>query len=160
VANAFISPFNTQTKHIQSFYARQHCYVSLKTLYPGEIRTRVVSSLPPGHTTSSLAKNQQFSGEWEFYRISPNTRFYIQSRNKVFTKPLSVAGVNALLFKKRNEHTKRISVHTCEALIVRAQNEFHLQKDRKMNERICKRRQLSIETPVSQKLKSERIIAG
>jgi hypothetical protein len=33
VANAF----NTQTMHIRSFYTQQHCYVSLKTLYPGEI---------------------------------------------------------------------------------------------------------------------------
>jgi hypothetical protein len=32
---------NTQTMHIKSFYAQQHCYVSLKTLYPGGIRTRV-----------------------------------------------------------------------------------------------------------------------
>jgi hypothetical protein len=39
VANAFISPFNTQTMHIKSFYTQQHCYVSLKTLYPGGIRT-------------------------------------------------------------------------------------------------------------------------
>jgi hypothetical protein len=28
-ANAFISPFNTQTIHIKSFYTQQHCYVSL-----------------------------------------------------------------------------------------------------------------------------------
>jgi hypothetical protein len=35
VANAFISPFNTQTMHIKSFYTQQHCYVSLKTLYLG-----------------------------------------------------------------------------------------------------------------------------
>jgi hypothetical protein len=41
VANAFISPFNTQTMQIKSFYTQQHCYVSLKTLYPGGIRTRV-----------------------------------------------------------------------------------------------------------------------
>jgi hypothetical protein len=41
VANAFISPFNTQSMHIKSFYTQQHCYVSLKTLYPGGIRTRV-----------------------------------------------------------------------------------------------------------------------
>jgi hypothetical protein len=33
--------FNTQTMHIKSFYTQQHCYVSLKTLYPGGIRTRV-----------------------------------------------------------------------------------------------------------------------
>jgi hypothetical protein len=44
VANAFIS-FNTQTMHIKSFYTQQHCYVSLKTLYPGRIRTRVFSFL-------------------------------------------------------------------------------------------------------------------
>jgi hypothetical protein len=35
------SPFNTQTMHIKSFYTQQHCYVSLKTLYPGGIWTRV-----------------------------------------------------------------------------------------------------------------------
>jgi hypothetical protein len=35
VANAFISHFNKQTMHIKSFYTQQHCYVSLKTLYPG-----------------------------------------------------------------------------------------------------------------------------
>jgi hypothetical protein len=45
VANAFISPFNTQTMHIKSFYTQQHCYVSLKTLYPVGIRTRVFSYL-------------------------------------------------------------------------------------------------------------------
>jgi hypothetical protein len=33
--------FNTQTMHIKLFYTQQHCYVSLKTLYPGGIRTRV-----------------------------------------------------------------------------------------------------------------------
>jgi hypothetical protein len=43
VANAFISTFNTQTMHIKSFWTQQHCYVSLKTLYPGGIRTRVFS---------------------------------------------------------------------------------------------------------------------
>jgi hypothetical protein len=31
---AFISPFNTQTIHIKSFYTQQHCYVSLKNLTP------------------------------------------------------------------------------------------------------------------------------
>jgi hypothetical protein len=35
VANAFISPCNTQTMHIKSFYTQKHCYVSLKTSYPG-----------------------------------------------------------------------------------------------------------------------------
>jgi hypothetical protein len=40
MANAFIS-FNTQTMHIKSLYTQLHCYVSLKTLYPGGIRTRV-----------------------------------------------------------------------------------------------------------------------
>jgi hypothetical protein len=33
--------FNTQTMYIKSFYTQQHCYVSLKKLYPGGIRTRV-----------------------------------------------------------------------------------------------------------------------
>jgi hypothetical protein len=33
--------FNTQTMHIKSFYTQQHCRVSLKTLYPGGIRTQV-----------------------------------------------------------------------------------------------------------------------
>jgi hypothetical protein len=37
VANAFIAPFNTLIMHIKSFYTQQHCYVSLKTLYPGGI---------------------------------------------------------------------------------------------------------------------------
>jgi hypothetical protein len=41
VADALISPFNTQTTHIKSFYTQQHGYVSLITLYPGGIRTRV-----------------------------------------------------------------------------------------------------------------------
>jgi hypothetical protein len=45
VANAFISPLNTQTMLIKSFYTQQHCYVSLKTLHPGGIRTRVFSIL-------------------------------------------------------------------------------------------------------------------
>jgi hypothetical protein len=58
VANALISPFHTRTMHIKSFYTQQHCYVSLKTLYPGGIRTRVCCLLgrcdvlcgtPPGH---------------------------------------------------------------------------------------------------------------
>jgi hypothetical protein len=44
VANAFIS-FNTQTLHIKSVYTQQHCYVSLKTLYPVGIRTQVFSFL-------------------------------------------------------------------------------------------------------------------
>jgi hypothetical protein len=43
VANAFISLFNTQTMHIILFFTQQHCYVSLKTLYPGRIRTWVFS---------------------------------------------------------------------------------------------------------------------
>jgi hypothetical protein len=34
-------PFNTQTMHIKSFYTQQHCYESLKTLYPGGIWARV-----------------------------------------------------------------------------------------------------------------------
>jgi hypothetical protein len=33
--------FNTQTMHFKSLYTQQHCYVSLKTLYPGGIRSRV-----------------------------------------------------------------------------------------------------------------------
>jgi hypothetical protein len=37
----YFSFFNTQTMHIKSFYTQQQCYVSLKTLYPGGIRTRV-----------------------------------------------------------------------------------------------------------------------
>jgi hypothetical protein len=41
VADAFISPFSTQTMHIKSFNTQQHCYVSLRTLYPGGIQTRV-----------------------------------------------------------------------------------------------------------------------
>jgi hypothetical protein len=40
VANAFISPFKTQTMHIKSLYTQQHCYVSQQTLYPGGIRTQ------------------------------------------------------------------------------------------------------------------------
>jgi hypothetical protein len=40
VANAFISPFNTQTMHIKSvIHNSTAMYVSLKTLYPGGIRT-------------------------------------------------------------------------------------------------------------------------
>jgi hypothetical protein len=45
VANAFISLFNTQTMHIKSFYTQQHCYVSLRNILPGVIRTRVFSFL-------------------------------------------------------------------------------------------------------------------
>jgi hypothetical protein len=45
VANAFISPFNTQTMHIKPFYTQQPCYVLPKTLYPGRIRTWVFSFL-------------------------------------------------------------------------------------------------------------------
>jgi hypothetical protein len=41
----FISPFNTQTMHIKSFYTQQHWCVSLKTSYPGGIRTQVFSFL-------------------------------------------------------------------------------------------------------------------
>jgi hypothetical protein len=33
VANAFISPFNTQTIHVKPVYTQQHCYVFLKP-YP------------------------------------------------------------------------------------------------------------------------------
>jgi hypothetical protein len=44
VANAFISPFDKQTIHFKSFYIQQHCDVSLNTLYPGGIRTRVFST--------------------------------------------------------------------------------------------------------------------
>jgi hypothetical protein len=32
VDNAFISPSNTQTMHLKSFYTQQHCCVSLKAL--------------------------------------------------------------------------------------------------------------------------------
>jgi hypothetical protein len=45
VATAFISPCNTQTMPIKSFYTQQHCYDYLKTLYPGGIRTRAFSFL-------------------------------------------------------------------------------------------------------------------
>jgi hypothetical protein len=45
MADAFISPFNTQTMHIKSFYTQQQCHGFLKTLYPGGIRTRVFSFL-------------------------------------------------------------------------------------------------------------------
>jgi hypothetical protein len=41
VANAFISPFNTQTMQIKSFYTQQHCFFPLITLYLDGIRTRV-----------------------------------------------------------------------------------------------------------------------
>jgi hypothetical protein len=34
LANAFISPFNTQTMHIKSFYAQRHSYVFPKNLIP------------------------------------------------------------------------------------------------------------------------------
>jgi hypothetical protein len=37
----FISHFNTQTMHVKSLYAQQHCYVSQKKLIPCRIRTRV-----------------------------------------------------------------------------------------------------------------------
>jgi hypothetical protein len=37
--------YNIQTMHIKSFYKQKHCYVFLKTLYPGGIRTRVFSFL-------------------------------------------------------------------------------------------------------------------
>jgi hypothetical protein len=47
VAIAFISPFNTQTMPIKSFYTQQHCYVSLKTFSPGGFRTRVFSFPKP-----------------------------------------------------------------------------------------------------------------
>jgi hypothetical protein len=47
VANAFISPFNTQTMHIKSFHTQQHCCASLKTLYIVGIQTRVFSFLRP-----------------------------------------------------------------------------------------------------------------
>jgi hypothetical protein len=65
VDNAFISPFNTQTMHIKLFYTKQHCYVSLKTSFPGGIRTRVFLFLrrmrcplrhaATGHLNNSLA---------------------------------------------------------------------------------------------------------
>jgi hypothetical protein len=42
VANVFISPFNTQTMHTESFL-NNSIAVFLKTLYPGGIRTRVFS---------------------------------------------------------------------------------------------------------------------
>jgi hypothetical protein len=45
VVSAFISPFNTQTMHVNSFYTQQHCYVSLKSSYPGGIWTSVIVSL-------------------------------------------------------------------------------------------------------------------
>jgi hypothetical protein len=41
----FLLSTHTQTMHIKSFYRQQHCYVSLKTLYPSRIRTRVFSFL-------------------------------------------------------------------------------------------------------------------
>jgi hypothetical protein len=45
MTNTFISPFNTLTTNIKSFYSQQRCYVSLITLHPGGIRTRVFSFL-------------------------------------------------------------------------------------------------------------------
>jgi hypothetical protein len=41
LANAFITPFHMHTMYTKPFYTQQHCYVSLKTLYPGGIQTRV-----------------------------------------------------------------------------------------------------------------------
>jgi hypothetical protein len=59
VASAFISPIKTQTMHFKSFYTQQHCYVSIKKLYPGRIRTRVFSFLrgmwcPLRHATRAM----------------------------------------------------------------------------------------------------------
>jgi hypothetical protein len=49
--------FNTQTMHIKSFYTQQHCYVSLKTLCPGGIRT--TGLLVPEADTMSIAPRRQ-----------------------------------------------------------------------------------------------------
>jgi hypothetical protein len=57
VANAFISPFKTQTMHIKSFYTQQHCYVSLKTLYP--VRDLNLGLLVPEADAMSTALRRQ-----------------------------------------------------------------------------------------------------
>jgi hypothetical protein len=62
VANALMSPFNTQTSHIKPLFTQHHCYVPQKTLYPGGIRTRVFSFLrrvqcPMRHAATGQSKN-------------------------------------------------------------------------------------------------------
>jgi hypothetical protein len=46
VANAFISPFNTQTMHVKSFYAQHHCYVSPQN------RIHTLAGFDPGTSRS------------------------------------------------------------------------------------------------------------
>jgi hypothetical protein len=57
MANAFISPFNTQTMHIKSFYTQQHCYVSLKNLIP--LRDSNPGLLVPEADAMSTAPRRQ-----------------------------------------------------------------------------------------------------
>jgi hypothetical protein len=77
VANAFISPFNTQTMHIKSFYTQHHCYVFLITLYPVVVRTRVFLFLrrvrcPLCHAaraaTTFLHRKKSFCANQFFFR--------------------------------------------------------------------------------------------
>jgi hypothetical protein len=76
VANAFISPINTQTMHIKSFYTQQHCYVSpQKNLTPWWDSN--MGLLVPGLDAKYNAPRRQvffqdtvfFLGTWTF---SPN----------------------------------------------------------------------------------------
>jgi hypothetical protein len=74
VANSFISPFNTQTMHIKSFYTQQHCYVFLKALYPDGIRTQVFSLprqmwCPLRHADRTIYQHLILQGPQKFTQI-------------------------------------------------------------------------------------------
>jgi hypothetical protein len=77
VANAFISFFNTQPMHIKSFDT--HCYVSVKTLYRGGIRTRVFSFLrrmrcPLRHAASLYVQFNAFFQHNQYCQLYKNKK--------------------------------------------------------------------------------------
>jgi hypothetical protein len=90
--------FISQTMHINLFYTQQHCYVSLKTLHPGGIRTRVFCSwgrcdvhcaTPPGYydfLSKTKMPNDKMSNDKK-----PNVKL---SNNKLLNDPVQNAKIS------------------------------------------------------------------
>jgi hypothetical protein len=108
VANAFISPFNTQTMHVKSFYTEQNCCFP-KTLYPGGIRTRVF--VPEGDAMSTTLRPQGTLGSFflitEVDRIFWKTFFHGKNHVFILTKMGMAIHIMADFFTNASGHTDR-----------------------------------------------------
>jgi hypothetical protein len=126
VANAFISHLNTQTMHIKSFYTQQHCYVSLKTLYPGGIGSwdlsflrRMRCPLRQGQTiTCFFGKCWKNTYYIDVYTLRyKNDKKMLRMRKNLFRSVLrrsnliSFSSPQILLATKATFKTK--TIHTC-----------------------------------------------